>query len=301
MASNRILFFGTLGIFSHSVLNLLIRENANIVGVVLPGSETKQKPIRKLINIPILAQSDHDTVELLALKHSIPIEYFSDLNTEEAEVIISDFEPDFIVIACYPQMLPAQIFSMPRVACLNIHPSMLPSYRGPTPIFWQLRNDESRTGVSIHIVSEKLDAGDIIQRQEHAIQNGMSGSDIDIMFGELGARLIIKCINLYARDLVNPKPQNPAFASYYKLPGANDFRISTDWTARRAYNFMRGTEQWKENYTVNIDDRDIRLVNATAFSPRGTIDNSYSMDGDIVTIQFSEGLLKATPAPYQRL
>lgn len=291
--TDKILFFGTLGVFSHAVLDSLLNNQANIVGVVISGSEPAHSMSGKYFHIPVLQQPRHDTIELLAIKNDIPIHYLHDINSERAINRLSGISFDFILIACFPQILSAQIIAMPTTAALNLHPSLLPEYRGASPLFWQLKNGSGQFGITLHLLSPAVDSGNILLQEECVLVDGMRGRAIDAVLGELGGRLFIKAASLYAQKRIVQKIQDPSRASYQPPPRIADFEISTDWTARRAFNFMRGTSEWEQPYRIVIDDQRFLIEGAIAWSPAATIKELFQIDGNVITIKFSQGLLKA--------
>ena len=294
MSQPRVILFGTLGVFSYFVLRVLIKHKINVAAVVIPGATPLTSPVEKFINIPILQQPQHDTIELLAIKHDIPTIYAHDIGSATLVKSLQAMAPDFMLVACFPYILPPALFNLPRVACLNIHPSLLPAYRGPTPLFWQLKNGERVFGVTLHNVSQKIDAGNIVIQRETHLRDGMRGRAIDAHLGLLGARLFIESLALYEKKNYVPKIQDQALASYQHAPSRKDFRLDIQWNSRRAFNFMRGTGEWKQPYALTIGDSDFRLVSPNAYSPAATIKQAYIIEDNIITIQFAQGLLKAT-------
>lgn len=265
-----------------------------MVAVVVPGATPLNSPVEKFINIPILQQPRHDTIELLAIKYDIPTLYAHDMQSTSLQQSLKDLAPDFILIACFPYILPQQIFNIPAIACLNIHPSLLPAYRGPAPLFWQLKNGEKVFGVTIHNVSRKIDAGNIVIQRETHLRDGMRGRAIDAHLGSLGGRLFVELLIMYEKKNYVPKLQDSGKASYQSVPGRNEFRLETSWNSRRAFNFMRGTGEWQQPYLISIGEHDFILLSPNAYSPAGTFKQDYIIEDNIITIRFAQGLLKAT-------
>ena len=289
---HRVLFFGTHGNFSYAVLNYLINRGVNIIGLVIPGSKPTQA-LDTLNGIPIVQETAHATVENLALARHFPITYTDDPQTSQFGYEIEKLQPDYILVACFPYRLPSSVFQLPKVATLNIHPSLLPGYRGPQPLFWQLRNGELKMGVSLHLVNEELDAGDILLQTEVPLRPGMRGRAIESRLGEFGAKQFLEAMRLYQLNNINPQQQSWIKATYNPNPKYEDFEISTNWSARRAFMFMRGTEEWGRGYQIQVGDTMIVLKTAMAYSPSGRIDKPYELEDNYITIQFSPGLVNA--------
>ena len=239
----RVVFFGMPDIFSHAVLQPLFARGVNIVSVVMPGTA----PDSELLNIggiPIVQNTNHNTIEKLALEYHAPINYVQDVSSKDFSKTIQQYNPDYILVACFPFKLPPEIWQIPRIACLNLHPSLLPAYRGPYPVFWQLKNGEMKTGVTLHLISEEIDAGDIVLQTEVPLRAGMRGRAIDNKLGEFGSKLFLETLRLYQLNNINLQEQSWIQASYMPVPKFADFEIAPTWSARHAFSFMRGTEEW---------------------------------------------------------
>lgn len=289
---HKVLFFGTHGTYSHAVLAPLLERGVNIVSVVMPG-EIPNNDINELGGIPIVQNTNHSTIEQLALEYHIPVTYLQDINSRESIYKLEKFKPDYIFVACFPWKIPPDIIHLPKIAALNAHPSMLPAYRGPQPVFWQLRKGETRTGVSLHLINDEMDAGDIVLQTEVSIRPGMRGRAIDAKLGEFAAKLFLEAMRLYQLNNINPQPQSWILASYNPEPKFDDFELSTSWSARQVFMFMRGTEEWGRTYQLHIDSTSIVLKTAMAYSPSGRISKPYLLEDNYITIQFSPGLLNA--------
>ena len=134
-----------------------------------------------------------------------------------------------------------------------MHPSLLPSYRGPEPVFWQMR-DAAQMGVSWHQVSTEFDAGDIALQQEVSIADGTSYSTICRLLATAGAQMLTELLSALSANKLLMKPQDAELASYHSWPGKADFVIDTDWSAQHASNFIRATEAFGQPYSCRIGD-----------------------------------------------
>jgi methionyl-tRNA formyltransferase len=288
----RVLFFGTPDIFSHAVLGPLLTRGVNVIGVVMPGVQPDPE-LQNLGGIPIVQNPNHCTIEKLALEHHIPLSYVEDITSIRFQDEIARFKPDYILVACFPFKLPPPILQAARIAALNLHPSLLPAYRGPYPVFWQLRNGEMKTGVTLHLLNDEIDAGDIILQSEVPLRAGLRGRAIAARLGEFGAKLFLETLRLYQLNNINAQAQSWIQASYMPAPRYDDFEIIPSWSARRAFSFIRGTEEWSRPYQISINGRTVYIKTVMAYSPSGTINNFYKLDDNYITMQFSPGLVNA--------
>ncbi|WP_455206400.1 methionyl-tRNA formyltransferase [Kaarinaea lacus] len=289
---HRVLFFGMPDIFSYAVLGPLLIRGVNVVGVVMPGVQPNQE-LQNIGGIPIVQNPNHSTIEKLALERHIPVSYVQDISSGKFLKEIEQNKPDYILVACFPHKLPPAIWQAARIACLNLHPSLLPAYRGPYPIFWQLKNGELKTGVTLHLINDEIDAGDIVLQSEVPLRAGMRGRAIETRLGEFGAKLFLEALRLYQLKNINIQPQSWIQASYMPVPRYDDFEISSAWSARHAFSFIRGTEEWNRSYQIKLDSKTVYIKTVMAYSPSGTINSSYELDDNYITMQFSPGLVNA--------
>lgn len=289
----RVLFFGGAGTFSRTVLEQLIRTDICIVGVVGYGYGPQADPPECFIPV---ARPSPGSIMSVAASHQLPTVFVPRFDDPRTLRRLAAYSPDFILSACFPRFLPEIVRRLPRVECLNLHPSMLPAYRGPTPVFWQLRNGECNTGVSLHVVGEMIDAGDVVLQRPLKLADGIGNNEIGKQLGTVGASLFMESLELYCRDQVVPVRQDPASASYFASPGAVDFSLSTKWPARRAFNFIRGTTQWGKEYRVVAGDQVFLTHAAKDYQEFGELGSGPKDTGEFIFIQFTPGILCAVGA-----
>lgn len=131
---------------------------------------------------------------------------------------IRALQPDLIAVANFSQILRHPILAIPRKGCINVHPSLLPAYRGPTPCYWVLANRESTTGVTVHYVDTGIDSGDIIAQRRIPIRPSDTERSLRSTTASVGAELIVEAVQQIARGAVNSRAQDEALASYYSFP-----------------------------------------------------------------------------------
>jgi methionyl-tRNA formyltransferase len=278
---------------SYATLLPLLQRRIPIAAVVVPGVKPDDAITNQLGDIPVMPPPKHDTIELLALEYNIPIVYVKRLDDLESYSQISKYDPHFIWVACFPYILPTKIWQLAKIASINLHPSLLPKYRGPHPVFWQLKHGESRTGITLHLINDLVDGGDIVLQKDLPLKNGVRDRAISAIIGEQGAKLFIETLRLYHKKAIEITPQDPTAASYMGSPQTQDFELHTTWSAQHAFNFMRGTEGWKMPYTVRIGGKNLRLESAIAYSPAGAMEEDYRVDDHLVFVRFAQGVLQA--------
>lgn len=219
----RVILFGSEGGFSQPVLTRLLQQRVNIVAVVMPGvAKTDNSDIR----IPVAVQPTGNINSLagLAMAQGIPVIRTQDIHAPQLLKELSQLVADVLLLACFPLKLPPAIWQVPQRACWNLHPSLLPRYRGPTPQFWQLYNKEQDTGVSLHEVSEQLDAGNILAQRAAPLPAGNDMAALNEWVAEIGVELFLTALQLRRQGKLVGQPQDEAQASYFPAPDPGEMK-----------------------------------------------------------------------------
>ena len=301
----RVLYWGMEGPFSRAPLAALIAAGMPICGLIIPAAGGKGFPagdsLRRIYpparepaayDLPIATPYVKPTTVHLAWAHDIPVFAVRRLSHPVLQTLLASLEPDIACVACFPRRIPPALLEIPAHGFLNVHPSLLPAYRGPAPLFWTFRNGDTQTGVTVHFMDHELDTGDIARQAVMQLLDGVSGPEADARLGRLGAELLVATVAALAHGSQTRTPQPPG-GSYYTYPTVADFCLDTGWPARRAYNFMCGTCEWGTPYAVDVGARQIMLDTAITYDPRATLNAPYTQDGDVVEIQFTPGTLTA--------
>ena len=211
-----LVFFGNT-IFSRTILEWLSQESLiKIVGVVT----RPDKPVgRKKIITPT-------PVKEYALKEKIQVH-----ETEKLSTFLDAFQslhPDLCVVAAYGKIIPKSFLALPKYGYINVHASLLPKYRGASPIQHAILSGEKNTGITIMKMNEKLDQGPILIQGKLPIEDSDTTETLSLKLADLGAKLLIESLPLYLNGTLQPKPQRDAEASYCSTVTHTDAKI--DWT-----------------------------------------------------------------------
>jgi len=247
-----------------------------------------------VMNTKIIAL-ENESLALAARQKNIPL---IDLSAATDSILaqITDLSIDLILIACYSKKLPARIIKRLDNACFNLHPSLLPAYRGPEPVFWQMKQ-ASTMGVSWHWLNEDFDAGDIALQTSLQLEDGLSYEAINRQLAETGATLMMKLLADYAAATLSANAQDNQQASYYPYPQQQDFVVDRQWTARHAYNFMCATYKFGQVYRCQYKSYSYLLGRALAYEIEADGDGKeISVNNDNVLIPCKQGVLIATYA-----
>jgi methionyl-tRNA formyltransferase len=293
----RILYLGTPGAFSRAPLLALLAAGLEVCGVVVPAAASsvtiaRLVPERSRSPLPIANPYMSPGIVQLAWQHGIAAFAASRLADPATAAALADLQPDLACVACFPRRIPAALLQLPPLGWLNIHPSLLPAYRGPAPLFWIFRNGESTAGVTIHFMDQELDAGDIVAQAALALPDGVTGLAADSMCAELGGQLLIDALRRLPHAALERRRQ-PGGGSYQSWPAPNDWTISTTWPARRIFNFMRGTSDWGRPYLIDAGGVQLGLASAIDYSADAILGAPYTFAGRTVALQCTPGVLRA--------
>jgi methionyl-tRNA formyltransferase len=276
----RICVIGSPGWFTAAALETFFANQLNIQQVVVAGAPPAdtQPP-----TIPVAQPRPLDPLAKVLADKSVACDYVASPSALEGLRLSAC---DYLVTACFPFRLPASVLGQVETMALNIHPSLLPHYRGPDPVFWQLRNGETVLGVSLHVMEEGLDAGPVVAQQAVALVPGATRKLLDESLARAGAQLLTD------EALVKePQAQDEAKATYYPLPGAADYAVPCDWDVQRAYNFLRATDSSTFTQRIQTNDHVIEVDVVLAMDKGKELGVEFVREADTIRIQFRSGVL----------
>lgn len=272
MNDMNVLFFGMLGEFSRLVLQALLEAGFATAGVVVPA-ENGGVPIRELKPVTAPSTSSGRAVSILQLtppqphivhlawQRGLPVYEVSRLAAPKTRQTLAELRPDVACAACFNKRIPAALLALPQHGFLNVHPSLLPQFRGPAPLFWTFRAGVQETGITIHFMDEGLDTGDIALQAPLMLPDGISGPEADVLSGSLGGQLLVDALHQLASGALIRTPQ-PRGGSAQPWPQAADFRIPASWPARRTFNFMRGTAVFGQPFVLELEEGEMVVETA---------------------------------------
>jgi methionyl-tRNA formyltransferase len=154
---------------------------------------------------------------------------------------LQEVSPDVICIASFPWIIHENVFSKPRLGALNVHPSLLPRHRGPNPFFWTYYHNDQQTGVTVHQVAAKLDAGDIIAQEALDVPRGVSVNILHDRVSVMGAELLAEATEALAQGNVKSRTQDVAQVTRApKVKPGTPMTNFADWPVERVWHFLSG-------------------------------------------------------------
>lgn len=220
-----------------TILSSLLKEGVKIDSVVTRPDQ----PFGR-------GQTKRETpVKVLAKECSIKV--FEPKNKEELTKTIKKIKPDICIVAAYGIIIPKEALEIPEMGMINFHPSLLPKYRGPSPITEAIINGDSITGVSIIKVSEKMDAGDILDKKIVPLTGNETNKDLSEKLAIIGAKMIVKIIHNTDRFFLKKEKQEDSFSTYTKIIKKEDGEINfKDQTASKIERMWRAYFPWPGTY-----------------------------------------------------
>ncbi|PIR72090.1 MAG: methionyl-tRNA formyltransferase [Candidatus Nealsonbacteria bacterium CG10_big_fil_rev_8_21_14_0_10_36_24] len=187
-------------------------------------------------------------VKTIAQKYNILIEQPKKI--KNLELKIKNLKPDLGIVAAYGHIIPQEILTIPKYGFLNVHPSLLPKYRGPSPIQTAILNGDEETGVTIILMDEKIDHGPILAKREleFSISN-FQFSKLHDKLAELGVKLLLETIAKWINGEIKPKPQNESKATYTKIIKKDDGKINWSRPTTEIEKQIRAFNPWPGTFT----------------------------------------------------
>lgn len=251
----RIIFMGTPD-FSVDILKSLTLEKD--FDVVLAVTKKDNIIKKKVIESPVAVYAHENNIEVLKL----------DSFKDEYEKLKS-LNPDLIVTAAYGKILPEYILEMPRLASINVHASLLPKYRGASPIEYTLKNGDKETGVTIMYMDKGMDTGDIINEEEIKIEENDNLDTLTKKLGSLGNKMIVKTIKEIEKGTNKRIKQDEEQATYTKMITREDEHLDFNDTAFNIFNKVRSIAENPGAY-VNFNGNPLKIYSGYILNEKST-------------------------------
>jgi methionyl-tRNA formyltransferase len=163
---------------------------------------------------------------------------------------LRDLAPDLIVVAAYGQLLPPALLEIPRRACLNVHLSLLPRWRGAAPIAWAIIAGDVETGVTLMRMDAGLDTGDVVAQETLRILDSDTTRTLQDKLGALGASLLLRTLPAWLAGELTPRPQPSIGATHARKMTREDGRLNWHQPAIALWRLVRGLNPWPGAFTT---------------------------------------------------
>lgn len=245
MKKNPIIFFGTHN-FAAAILEGLLKSS--FVSVVLVVTQPDRPVGRK-------KEIQKSPVKILAEKHKIKLIQPEKLKNTHLKIP----KVDLSVVAQYGLLIPEEIINAPKFGTINVHTSLLPKYRGASPIQSAILNGDTTTGVTIMKMDKGLDTGPVLMQKEMKINSDDTYEILDKKLSELGLEALLETLPLYITGKLQPKEQDNNAATICKQLTREDGKVSWEKNAQEIYNLYRGLHPWPGIWTV-LGGKRLKLI-----------------------------------------
>lgn len=188
-------------------------------------------------------------VKQVATENGIPVHQPLKISRECAELLRS-YAPDACVTAAFGQFLSEELLAIPKYGTINVHASLLPKHRGSAPINWAIINGEEQTGVTTMYTVRKMDAGDILLKEETKIEKDETAGELTVRLAKLGAELLIETLRRIEEGTCPRIPQNEDEMTYEPMLQKENGRIDWQKTANEIHSLIRGVSPWPGAFTM---------------------------------------------------
>lgn len=280
----KIIFMGS-DPFALPSLNAIAQANFSILSVVAQPDKPAGRG-HKLTSPPTIL-----------LAKELGLTTFQPPSLKNPQIIhqFSEMKPDIIVVVAYGKFLPKGLIDLPKSGTVNVHPSLLPKYRGPAPINWAIINGDHMTGVSTMFLSEKMDAGDILLQENVDISDTDTAETLSEKCAKLGAELLIETLCQLRDHHLVAHPQHHDKVTLAPILKKEDGHIDWRLPAKQLRNRIRGLQPWPGSFTY-LNGKLLKIFSAIVEPEMpgdkpGTI---TAIDGDAIIVATGHGHLALT-------
>lgn len=274
----KIVFFGSP---DFSVPSLVRLDNNNEIDIELVVTQPPRKKGRgqKLSSTPVGQKAKELDLDLL----EIP-----DINSEEIKEQLEAIKADYFVVVAFGQIFTQEVLDIPKKAPINLHASLLPRYRGASPIHQAIINGDNKTGVTTMLISRELDQGDMLLQEELIIKDSDTVGKLHDKLAEIGADLLVKTLLEMEAGKIEPESQDDFLANYAPQLNKKDGLIDFDQPSHDVFNFIRGNNPWPGAYTF-YQGKKLKVWKSEIVET----DNN-STPGEIISVDLNRGLIVST-------
>ncbi len=236
--SVRVVFMGTSR-FAVPSLEALVRAGYRVVGVVSQPPRPAGRG-RKVAAPPVVE---------VAERHGLPVLTPEKLRAPEAVQAVAGLRPDLIVVAAYAQLLPRSVLSLPARGCVNVHGSLLPRWRGASPMQAAILSGDEFTGVTLMEMAEAMDSGAILGQSMTRVEDGDTTPDLEERLSRMGAVLLASVLPCYLDGNLRPVPQDESLVTFASTIPKEAGLIDWSRPAVEIWRRCRAYRPWPGTYT----------------------------------------------------
>ena len=283
------------------------RKNTEKLRILFAGT-----PEFAIPSLEVLCDSPHEVIALLSMpdrprgrsrkpvwpetkkiatERGVPVLQPQDLKTPEFEETLKSLSPDLIAVVAYGKMLPTAMLDAPPFGCVNVHASLLPSYRGAAPINWAIAKGEKKTGVTIMQIDEGMDTGDILVQREVRIGDEETAEELSKRLSLEGAQLLLQTVNGIAKNEISPVKQDGNTATYAPRLSRKDGEVDWNRDAEEIKNLVRAMTPWPCAHTT-LGEKKLKILRALAGPGHGRPGEIVSLSDESLDVATGSGILR---------
>ncbi len=250
----RVAFFGTAGSITLRPIERMAVEH-EVVLFVRPGPSPRL--VRRLAEVLRLRQPT--PLDVFTRRARIPTAWMPGPHDERIAGRLEKAAPDVILISSFRWLLPSQVLATAGRGAFNLHSSLLPRHRGPVPLFWIFRENDRETGVTVHRVSERADAGEIIVSDRWSLERGSTADQLNETNGIRGADLLSRMMRDLERGQLRSFPQDESLATKAPaVPRSGHHVLFDEWPAERVWHFLHAVYPYYVEELADGDGKPVR-------------------------------------------
>jgi len=207
------IYAGQGGPLSLEPLEVLLEAGFRPSAVLMPE---RSQGMNKEKSLPVRPPNDPDSLAYMSHEEALPLINWQRGNEAEVLKKMAEFEPKLVICSCFPWRIPATLLALPTHGWWNLHPSLLPAYRGPDPLYWQQQAGETATGITLHQMDESFDTGPVLGATSITLPL-MHLRESEQILGEAGGQLLINALPQLMSGHLISQPQDETQASYQSL------------------------------------------------------------------------------------
>lgn len=274
----RIVFWGSAE-FSCPSLEALIHSHHQVVGVVTQPDKPMGRGLLTSLS----------PVKKIALEHGLPLEQPPKAASQQHAERIRQLAPEIMVVIAYGQILSQALLDIPPCGGVNVHGSLLPKYRGASPINWAIIEGELKTGVTTIQMDKGMDTGDILLQREMPIFPEDTAATLAERMAQLGAEVLLETLSFFEQGQVRRIKQNEQEATYTRLLKKEDGLIIWTRSAEEICRLIRGTNPWPGAFSY-LDGGRIKVLQAHVLDPSLYSGDEYQ-PGRIREVNRKDGII----------
>ena len=279
----RIVFMGTPE-FAVPSLERLIGTQYQVVAVYTPPDRLAGRG-RSLTSSP---------VKRVAVDHKLPVVQPASFREAEAVAQLAGLHPDVIVVAAFGQVLPQSVLDIPAYGCVNIHPSLLPKFRGASPVAAAILAGSVFTGVSIMLLDKGLDTGPVLARAQIPVSAQDTTGLLTAKLSLIAAQLLLEVLPRWLGGELTPQPQNEAEATFCGQVTKEEGEIDWSLPAVEIWRRVRAFHPWPGCYT-RWQGRQLKIIEAVPLPGEGTLEAgqvvAVDRGGAVLGVNTGDGVL----------